>query len=134
MSIVPPQMPVEDVMEISYKDSVTTTDGAKARYLLETLGPRITAVGVGLRDARQAKAWAEFESVPRGDNEDRLRILFRVADAISKVYGARTAAAFVRGANPGLDDESVLSILSSQKPTAQLEKRLMGVVRDFLAG
>jgi hypothetical protein len=123
-----------DTVEANYKEAAIASDQDKARFLLETLGPRIAAVGVGLADARQLRPWAQGASRPRGDAGERLRVLYRIARAVSAVYGPDTAAAFVRGANPGLDDESVLSALRDEAPSAALERRLMGVVRDFLEG
>ncbi len=125
---------IDDAIDSSFKRSIHASDAERARFLLETLGPRITAVGMGLRDARPVKSWAADEARPRGkDGEERLRILYRIADAVTAVEGPRVAASFVRGANPELDDRSVLSVLSTTAPDDALESRLMGVVRDFLA-
>ena len=125
---------VDDAIESSFKRSIHASDAERATFLLETLGPRITAVGMGLHDGRPVKSWAADEARPKGgDSEERLRILFRIADVVTAVEGPRIAASFVRGANPELDDRSVLSVLSTSTPNDALERRLMGVVRDFLA-
>src|SRR5271169_6649655 len=103
MSTPAPGISPGDALERSYKRSVVDSDQQKARFLLETLGPRIVAVGVGLSDARPVRNWAQGRNKPRGETENRLRILYRVAFAVSSVFGPDTAAAFVRGANPELD-------------------------------
>lgn len=123
-----------DALERSYRGSIVEPVNEKAEHVLEVLGARIATVGVGLSDARQLRSWARGESRPRGDSEDRLRILFRITLAVSSVFGPDTAAGFVRGANPSLNDKSVLNILANESPTPETEKRLMGVVRDFLEG
>lgn len=128
-----PRLSPGDAVEQSLKQSLLTPPSDQARFLLEALGPRIAAVGVGLKDARQLRAWTACANEPRGAASDRLRILFRVAYAVTAVYGADTAAAFVRAANPGLDDESVLSVLRREQPSEAVEARLVGAVRDFLA-
>lgn len=101
--------------------------------VLEILGPRIAAAAIGLTDAQQLVSWARVESQPEGEDAERLRILMRIAVAVEGVFGANAAAGFVRGANPGLDDDSIVQVLATSSP-GDVERRLVGVTRDFLDG
>lgn len=122
-----------DVVEKSYKNTAKATDAERAAFVLRSLGPRVAASAVGLADARQLRAWAAATSQPRGDAEDRLRILYRVAYIVAGVFTDKVAAAFVCGANPELDDESVISVLSGALDVGT-EKRLVAAARDFVQG
>lgn len=121
-----------DPLEDAFSASTKANDQQRSEIVLEILGPRIAAAAVGLTDARQLRAWAKGDSHPKGATEDRLRILTRIALAVKDVFGANTAAGFVRGANPGLDDKSIAQVLSTSSPD-EVERQLVGVTRNFLA-
>lgn len=74
-----------------------------ADYLRVTIGPRYTAVGLGLSDAAQID-----DCEP-----DRLASLAETVRAIESVYSADTAAAFLISANPDLDDQPPLLAIAS---------------------
>ncbi|MEU1192957.1 hypothetical protein [Streptomyces sp. NPDC005859] len=55
-------------------------------YLVDTLGPRVTAAALGLPDARPLKRWSSGDlGGPRSEIvESWLRILYRVASAVAE--------------------------------------------------
>lgn len=122
------------VWEDAHKDSVTQPVAAKASYLLETIGPRITAAAVGLADARQLKLWATKELEPREhDVAVRLDTLYWVVCAIVGCYSAGVAARFLRSSNPQLDDEAPLVVLAGAKDPDAI-RRVLTSTRAFLEG
>lgn len=109
-----------------------------AQYLLRTIGPRYATVGLGLADARQLKAWAAGENHPREHAvAERLQLLAQVVHAITALYppkgdgAANVAAAFLRGANPDLEDHApLLVIANSSSPATQGD--VLRALRAFL--
>lgn len=120
-------------LEHAFSASTNASDQERSRVVLEILGPRIAAAAMGLTDAQELASWAHGESQPVGEDAERLRVLMRIVVAVERVFGANTAAGFVRGANPGLDDDSIVQVLATSSPT-DVERRLVGVTRDFLDG
>ena len=128
------KMPAQEAQERAYKVSLTSSVTEQSQFLLESIGPRITAAAIGLADARPLQAWSKGQASPKeGAVEDRLRILFRLTYAISAVYGANTAAAFLRSSSPALDDEAPL-VLLREYPPAESEGPLLATARAFLEG
>jgi hypothetical protein len=131
-----PQPPATaaDAWERAFKASVTTGVAEQAGWLLEHLGPRFTAAGVGVTDARTVRRWRDEGIQPRDHAEEgRLRLLFRIGQAIHLAYGDRVAASFLRSANPQLDDEAPLVMLASNDPD-EVQKPLLASLRAFLEG
>lgn len=106
--------------ERAYKESVNQPIKVIAAQSLQILGQKITAVGVGLSDARPIRAWASGGEV-REDNATRLRLLFRVARAIQLVYDEQTARAFLRSSSPYLGDRSPLELIAEDNEPAVIE-------------
>lgn len=121
-----------DAVHEAHEFATRSTFGELAEYLLDTLGPRYATVGLGLADARQVKAWRDFGTTPReGAVADRLILLTQVTRAISRAYSSDTAAAFLRSANPDLEDRSPLLVIADDEPLlAQTD--VMRAVRAFL--
>jgi hypothetical protein len=127
-------LPVDEAEEAAYKASLTADLTEQTIFLLDHIGPRITAAALGLKDARPLKAWKTGDTGPKSAAvAERLRILFRMAYAIVGVYGVRTASAFLRSANPQLDNESPVVLLRVDDP-AQVEAKLLWAMRAFLEG
>lgn len=125
----------DEAWEQAYKESVTTDIQHQAQWLLETVGPRFATAGVGIRDARTFKRWAEGLTEPRDHVEDaRLRLLFRISYAITRTYGRPSVAtSFLRSANPQLEDEAPLLVLRQSDPD-DAQQRLLAATRAFLEG
>jgi hypothetical protein len=120
-------------MEHAYKESLNQSAMQQTTWLLDHVGPRITAAALGLADARQLKKWRIGETEPRSHQVTlRLAVLFRVAWAISSVYSDRTAALFLRSANPQLNDEAPLMVLRDGDPDVA-QRRVLAATEAFLA-
>lgn len=128
-------VPAEEAWERAYKESATTSAWHQVEWLLNAIGPRFTAAGVGVRDARTVRRWRDERVEPRDHEEQgRLQLLFRITYAITLVYGrASVATSFLRSANPQLDDEAPLVLLSGQ-PVDVVQRRLLAATRAFLEG
>ncbi len=128
-------VPAEEAWERAYKEALTTPAWQHAQWLLDAIGPRFTAAGIGVRDPRTVRRWRDERLEPRDQGElARLQLLFRIVYAITLVYGrASVAAAFLRSANPQLDDESPLVLLATE-PVDSVQRRLLAATRAFLEG
>src|SRR5690554_2809173 len=100
MSRVESEFRVPEVMERAHKQSVRVPPDEQAAFLQHTLGSRVAAAALGLKDTRTLSSWARGGPIRSSDGEHRLQILFRVTIAINDAYGAAVAAAFLRGSNP----------------------------------
>ena len=128
------KLPADEAEEAAYKASLHADVTEQTEFLLSHVGSRLTAAALGLKDARPLRSWLTGESGPKSAAvAERLRILFRVAYAITGVYGGRTASAFIRSANPQLDNESPLVLLRADDP-ASVEGKLLSATRAFVEG
>ncbi len=109
-----------DAGERAYKEALKLSASVLTEYLLDKVGQRITTVGVGLSDARQVRKWAEGGKI-RPTNEERLRLLYRVARTVEIVYDQETARAFLRSSSPRLGDKSPLLAIADLDETGALE-------------
>lgn len=121
------------LLDVAHKNSIRFTTAAKVTYLVDTLGPRVTAAALGLSDARPLKRWASGTlDGPRSEiTEDRLRILYQVVYAVAEAYGPAAASGFIRGANPNLNDDAILLLLRGDD-VLDHEKRIIAATRSFL--
>jgi hypothetical protein len=130
----PDHVDIAEVWERAYKEALTTSPALQAQYLLDSIGPRISAASLGLADARQVKAWARDETYPREHLVGgRLALLFRIVYVIVETQGANVAALFLRSSNPQLDDEVPLLLLRDGDPDL-IQGRLLAATRAFLEG
>jgi hypothetical protein len=125
---------IDDAWESAYRDSLVVPAWEQAEYLLGTIGARFTAAAVGLLDARTVRRWRDERVVPREhDVAGRLAILYRLVRSIADVYSASVATAFLRAANPQLDDTSPLMMLRDGEPD-DVQRPLLAAARAFLEG
>jgi uncharacterized protein (DUF2384 family) len=122
-----------EVLESAYKRSAVAPAHEAARELIDTVGVRVAAAAVGLKDGRTIRGWARGTE-PRDQVEAaRLRLLHRIVLAITDVYERpAVATAFLTSASPALDDEAPLVVLAEQ-PLTESEKPLLAALRGFLA-
>lgn len=125
---------VSAIEESAYKDSVVLPTHEVAQYLLEHLGERITTVGVGLADARQVRSWSRDIANPHPDREQRLRLLYRAARCVIEAYSDHTAQAWLRSANPQLDDAPPLLVIADSDDQTTAQRPVVAAVRAFLEG
>lgn len=125
----------DDAWERAYKEALTTPSWEQAGWLLETIGPRFTAAGVGVADARTVRRWRDERAEPRDHAEQgRLHLLYRITYAISLVYSTGSVpASFLRSANPQLDDRAPLVLLAGSDPD-EAQQPLLAATRAFLEG
>lgn len=121
-----------DVEERAYKASLTADAQEMTQYLLDVIGARSLAVGLGMADARPLYQWRDGRTPPRRvEVNDRLRALYRATRMVAESYGANAASVFVRSANPQLDDRSVLTVLADEPDG---EARIVAAARTLLEG
>jgi uncharacterized protein (DUF2384 family) len=125
----------DDAWERAYKEALTVQAWEQAKWLLDTIGPRFTAAGVGVSDARTVRRWRDDHTEPRDHTEHaRLQLLFRIAYAITLVYGTGSVTtSFLRSANPQLDDQAPLVLLATSDPD-ETQRSLLAATRAFLEG
>lgn len=122
---------VAEVLERAHKQSVRVPPADQARFVQDTLGSRLAAAALGLKDTRTLSSWARGGPIRGADGEHRLQVLFRVVTAVTDVYTPAVAAAFLRGSNPTLDDRSPMIVLADQDP-ADAETKLLSAVEALL--
>ena len=126
--------PVDDAWEAAYKDALIHPLPEQVSYLLDTIGSRFTTAGVGLNDARTVRRWRDEGIEPREhDVAARVSILYRLTRSVADVYTPAVAMAFLRSANPQLDDTSPLAVLRDGDPDL-VQKPLLAAARAFLEG
>jgi len=131
---VPGSMSATEAEDAAYKQSLHTSITDQTRFLLETIGPRVTAASLGLADARPLKLWLTGDVGPKSAVVgERLRVVFRVVYSIAGMYSGATAATFLRSANPQLDDQSPLMLLR-EKPIEEVEAQIISATRALLEG
>lgn len=82
-----------------------------AQSLQETLGQRLVAYAIGVRDPKAIGKYATGRQSPRHDAEGRLRDLFQVTRLVLTAETAKTARAWMIGANPQLEDRAPIELL-----------------------
>jgi hypothetical protein len=133
-SVVHPASRVDDAWEAAYKDSLVLSACEQTAYLLDTVGARFTTAAVGLHDARTVRRWRDEQIEPREhDVAGRLRVLYRLTRSVADVYSPAVATAFLRSANPQLEDTSPLMLLRDGDPD-DVQKPLLAAARAFLEG
>lgn len=133
-AVLHPTSRVDDAWEAAYKDSLVLPAWEQTRYLLDAIGARFTTAALGLQDARTVRRWRDDRLAPREhDVAGRLVILYRVTRSISDVYTPAVATAFLRSANPQLEDTSPLMLLRDGDPD-DVQKAVLAAARAFLEG
>lgn len=122
---------VAEVLERAHKQSVRVPPVDQARFVQDTLGSRLAAAALGLKDTRTLSSWARGGPIRVAEGEHRLQVLFRVVTAVTDAYTPAVAAAFLRGSNPTLGDRAPMIVLADQDP-ADAETQLLPAVEALL--
>lgn len=122
---------VVDHLDLAQQSSVLTAPLEQARYVQTTLGSRLAAACLGLKDTRTLASWVGGGPIKAVDGEHRLQVLFRATLAIEAAFSPAVAAAFLRGANPVLGERAPMLVIADQPP-AQAEAPVMLAVRALL--
>ena len=81
-----------------------------AQHLQETLGQRLFAYAIGVRDPKEIGKYSTGRQ-PRTDTETRLRDLHRVTRRLLSQEQSATVRAWMIGSNPQLGDQAPLEVL-----------------------
>lgn len=122
---------VVERLDAAQQRSVRTEASEQARYVQTTLGSRLAAACLGLKDTRTLASWAGGGPIKAVDGEHRLQVLYRATVAIEAAFSPAVAAAFLRGANPVLGERAPMLVIADQAP-AQAEAPVMLAVRALL--
>lgn len=114
--------------QAAYAGATRRPIAAVAAYVQETLGQRLTAVTVGVSDAKAVGKWARGERRPHPEAAQRLRDACQVIELLMQVEDAATVRAWFRGMNPDLGDEAP-ALAIAREPL-----RVLQAARAFLAG
>lgn len=127
---------ITEAMTGAWKQAQIDSLAQQVTRLLDSIGPRLTAAAVGLRDARMLLTWQAGESPRKPDTVHRAQVLAEVVYAVTSVYPGTVAASFLRSSQPALDGHSPL-LLVRDTPADELpalQHRLRAAVRAFLEG
>ena len=97
-------------LEQVHRLAISQDVGTLAQSLQETLGQRLVAYAVGIRDPKAIGKYARGRA-PRAGTEARLRDVFQVTRLLLDRESAATTRAWMIGANPQLDDQAPIELL-----------------------
>jgi hypothetical protein len=78
------------------------------------LGPRLTALVAGTKDAREIINWASSEVLPNSEIEQRLRGAFEIVQLLLKVESPSAVRSWFLGMNPELDDRAPALVFADE--------------------
>lgn len=100
-----------------------------ARYLNETVGPKLTAYTVG-KSAQTVGRWASgAQTPPQPEVESRLRAVFQIVQLLTEVDSRHVARAWLIGMNPQLEDRSPAEVIADGDV-----RSVMAAARAFASG
>lgn len=85
-----------------------------AAYLQDALGSRLTALIVGVSDARMLDDWARGAARPDANAERRLRDAFRITTLLLQEESPQAVRGWFLGMNPELDDRAPALVLADE--------------------
>lgn len=103
-----------------HREAVKEDIATIAQSLQETLGQRLVAFAVEVKDPKAIGRYAKGRMSPRTDTEARLRDLYRVTRLLLSRESPDTVRAWMIGANPELGDEAPIKALHEQRIAAVL--------------
>lgn len=101
---------IEQVHRLAVSEEIAVV----AQSLQETLGQKLTAFAVGIKDPKAIGKYATGRR-PRADTEARLRDLYRVTRLLLSEETPSTVRAWMIGANPQLNDEAPIAALHERR-------------------
>jgi len=104
---------IDQVHRIAVSEEIATI----AQALQETLGQKLVAFAVGIKDPKAIGKYAGGRH-PRVDTEARLRDLYRITRLLLSGETPATTRAWMIGSNPQLNDEAPIEAVHYQKTAA----------------
>jgi hypothetical protein len=108
------EAPLEQPMTLAeeiHRTALRQPASTIARSLQETIGQRLAAFGVGVRNPKLVGRWARGEHEPRQAHERALRELFQVvALLVESGETGSTVRAWLIGSNPQLEDRAPIEV------------------------
>jgi hypothetical protein len=83
-------------------------------YLQDALGSRLTALLLGVTDARVLDDWARGEASPDSNAERRVRDAFRITELLLQEESPQAVSSWFLGMNPELDDRAPALVLGDE--------------------
>lgn len=108
-------MTIAELVRVTHEQSVREEVASIAQSLQETIGQRLTAFAVGVRDPKAIGRYARGERDPRAETDKRLREVFRVTQLLAASESPATVRAWLMGSNPQLDDHAPIELLHEQQ-------------------
>jgi hypothetical protein len=99
-----------------------------AAKLQAVLGQELTALIIGIGDAKAIGKWASGKASPRSENETVLRFTYRIVEMLLTGEQEATVRAWMRGMNPLLDDRAPARLVREQP------EKVLQAARALLAG
>jgi hypothetical protein len=125
-----PPLPGDPVSlrERAHREAMRADIPSIAGRLQETLGQRMSAFAIGVKDPRSIGKYARGDQVPRDDTAQRLRHLYEITLVLLARETPETVRAWMLGSHPLLEDRSPVELLheDDQDPvgrTASAEAR-----------
>ncbi len=127
---------ITEGMTDAWKQAQVASFPQQVTRLLDSIGPRLTAAALGLRDARMLLTWQAGDPPRKPDVAHRAQVAAEVVYAVTAVYPGTVAASFLRSSQPALDGDSPLLLIRDTSPDGlpALQHRLRSAVRAFLEG
>lgn len=97
-----------------YRKTAQLSTADIARFLQDTLGSKLTAYILGLKDPKMVGKWADGAK-PADDREKLLRDTHTIFQTILQSEDEYVARAWFIGMNPNLDDEAPADVLKEGK-------------------
>ncbi len=84
------------------------------QYLQDALGSRLSALLLGVTDARVLDDWARGEASPDSNAERRVRDAFRITELLLQEESPQAVSSWFLGMNPELDDRAPALVLGDE--------------------
>lgn len=101
-------------LDLARRDATRLPIVLIAQKLQETLGQRLTAYAVGVRDPKAIGKYASERQKPRDETALRLRDLYVLTQILLERETAETVRAWMVGANPLLEDRAPIELLHEE--------------------
>ena len=126
-----------------HDETMRTELSTIADRLQETLGQKLIAFAVALKDPRLIGKYARGDARPSSETETRLRELYEVVQVLVTKESPETVRAWMLGAHPLLEDRAPIELLHEEQvgpvadtATAETHRSFRTVVQvaeDFVA-